>query len=192
MKNPCKQLCPLVLLVFLLVSCAPSLSPSAYPNPVTTPPNTVTATLHPIAVLLTEQILRTATPTAAPPVPPSEDFTKGDLAQVSLDEAQSLSEEDIVKLLMSRWLERYMKEEPSSPESITDYSIEKVEVKSRLSDMEVIVHIQFSVIPGRSSFSSWVPITVKFDEPWFRVAGYFSIFQDGEYYKLKFLPGWGS
>ena len=184
MKNPCKQLCPLVLLVFLLVSCAPSLSPSAYPNP-------VTATALPTLTAV-KLIPRTLTPTDLPPVPSSPDFLKGDLAQVSRNDVQFLSEEEIVKLLMSQWLERYMKEEPSSPESITDYSIEKVEVKSRLSDMEVIVHIQFSVIPGRSSFSSWVPITVKFDEPWFRVAGYFSIFQDGEYYKLKFLPGWGS
>ena len=184
MNNLFKQLCAFVLLTFLLVSCAPSLSPSAYPNP-------VTATALPTLTAV-KLIPRTLTPTDLPPVPPSQDFGKGDLGQVPLDEAQSLTEEEIVRLLMSRWLERYMKEEPSSPESITDYSVEKVEVRKRPSDTEVIVTVQFSVIPGRRTFSTWVPMTVKFDDPWFRVFGTFSVFQDGEYYKLHFLPGWGT
>jgi len=194
MNNLCKQLCAFVILVFFLVSCAPSLSPSAYPNPVTASPNPATATLHPIAASLTEQILRTATPTAGSPVPPSQDFLKGDLAQVSLDEAQSLSEEEIVKLLMSQWLERYMKEK-TTPEAITDYSIGRVTVESRLSDMEVIFFVKFSVIPVDRYWAIWRAFPGEPhdpNDPWFHIAGYFAIVQDGEFYKLRSRQGWGS
>ena len=184
MNNLFKQLCAFVLLVFFLVSCAPSLSPSAYPNPVTA---TALPTLFPTR---TPQKYRTVTPTDLPPLPPSQDFVQGDLAQAPLNEVHSLPEEEIVKLLVGQWLQRYL-EDQSSPEAITDYSIEKVEVRSRPSDTEVIVTVQFSVIPVRYS-ANWASIGIGHDDPWERVAGYFSVFQDGEYYKIKFLPGWGS
>lgn len=180
MNNPCKQLCAFALLTFLLVNCAPRLAPSAYPNPVlaTIPPNA------------TRIMFPTFTPTHLPPLPPSQDFGQGDLAQVSRNKVQSLSEEEIVKLLVGQWLQRYQ-DNQLSPEAITDYSIEKVEVRSRPSDTEVIVGVQFSVIPVRYS-ANWASIGVGRNAPWEHVAGYFSVFQDGEYYKLKFLPGWGS
>jgi hypothetical protein len=173
------------LLVFLLVSCAPSLSPSAYPNPVTA---TATPTLTAVKL-----IPRTLTPTDLPPVPPSQDFGKGNLAEMGLDEVQNLSEEEIAKLLVSKWLESY-KTDKSIPEAIDDYSVEKADIRSHPSDIEVIVTVQFSVVPVRYS-ANWVSMSIKAinsNDSWWYISGTFSVFQEEGNYKLKLLPGWGT
>jgi hypothetical protein len=64
------------------------------------------------------------TPTQSPTLAMIEtpSFGKGDIAKVPRKEVENLSDEEIIKLLMSQWLEGY-KTNTSSQDAITDYKL---------------------------------------------------------------------
>ena len=148
--------------------------------------------------LLGEQVIQpenldakiTPLPTSANIATPS--FGKGDIAKVPRKEAENLSDEEIVKLLMSQWLEGY-KTNTSSQDAITDYKLKEVFIQSS-SPSSITAIVTFDVQPVGVP-NNWAQIgieSVTENDVWWPLGGTFQVIMDDEYCVLRTAFGWGT
>lgn len=165
-----------IALIFLASSCAPAIQATSYPNPL--PP---VETKTPLATLSLDQ---TALPTPS--------FGTGYLANIAVNDVLNNSNEEIVKLLVSQWLEGF-KTGMTSYDAIKNYSVDRVTIRSHDAS-EIIASVIFSIQPVEYSqnWASMVTSDSNSNDPWWHLGATFGIFRDGEYFRLKLLPGWGT
>ncbi|MBI5963559.1 MAG: hypothetical protein HY863_08815 [Chloroflexi bacterium] len=185
----------IIALLFTLASCVPNTTSPAYPNPATA--NTLPLTTTPVTVIT--PIIFTplpVTPTSTfakkwevnTPTPISTadpNFLSGTLATIAKNNALNYSDEDLFKVLVSQWLEKY-KTGVISSNPITDYRVDNIFI-DHADELKTVAFVEISVQYVDYSIN-WTTITIRLsdsNDPWRHVGGLFAIYREGEYFLLK-------
>lgn len=181
----------LVAFSFALVGCAANVTVSPYPNPSIV---TASSTTLPARTPVPFGKNKPATPTRYYPPTLARDFGQGDIAEIASQDALNYSDEELFELLVSQWLEKY-KTGVISNNNISDYRIDEVKIDQRpRKEFEVVARVFFSIQPV-DKLGNWAPMVRKHSDstdPWEHLSTIFGIYRDGDFLKLRMLPGWGT
>jgi hypothetical protein len=124
---------------------------------------------------------------------PTSNFGVGNIASITRQDAANFTNEEIVRLLVSRWLESY-KNDPASKDPIVAYSVEDIIIRNHpaSSTSEIIATVTFSVQPITNS-NNWGSIMTKIsdkNDPWWHLGATFNVIPEGKYFKLRILFGY--
>ena len=191
--------------VTLLVACsgAPRTSQPAVsaPTGTTVPTETLPPTLAP-SLTLTSAVgsLRCTPPDSGYPATihyENEDsFGDGYISRIKIDEVTTKSDEEIVSLLVTQWLEHYKTRSSAPTAAIKDYKVEKIILDDASCDpfFEIVAGVRFSIIPAHlpSDYASFWTDQVDPNDVWWHSGAPFGIFKDGDFYRLRLVFGWGT
>lgn len=146
------------------------------------------------------------TPTLTPAIPthypmptglPTSDSKRiENIASISREEAEQYSSEELLKVLVSRWLEGY-KHTSVSRSKIDGYYMGEVTIISHSTepDADIIAWVDFSIQPKVKQYSNWAAWPTKDsnpDDPWWHLFQTFGVVRQGDTFWLSLLPGWGT
>ncbi len=183
----------LVAFSFALVGCATNVTTSPYPNPpIATASSTPTL---PARTPVPFGKNKPATPTRYYPPTLARDFGQGDIAEIASQDALNYSDEELFELLVSQWLEKY-KTGVILNNNISDYRIDEVDIDQRpRKEFEVVARVIFSIQPNSEHLGNWGTLVRKYadsTDPWDHLSTTFGIYRDGDFLKLRWIPGWGT
>ena len=121
-------------------------------------------------------------------------FGLGDIASISRQDAEDLSAQELVTVLVSQWLEGY-KNDQSSTDAIVDYQIGEIFIKSpSFTESGMVAAVTFAVQPVGYSDKWGMMVTQIITEgvPWWSLGATFKIVLDGEFFRLRTAFGWGT
>ena len=127
----------------------------------------------------------TTTPSTSPIVFIPTPFDDGEyIASVARRNVESLSDDEIVKLLVGQWLEGY-KMNVSSQDAILDYEVSEVVIQPHLPDTFLAI-VKFAILPSKVP-NNWIslPVEVIENDLWWHLSGAFRVTKEGEYFKLR-------
>lgn len=154
-----------ILIILGIASCSS-------PTPATTPT---------LPVLPTDQYSR------------SDDFGDGYIANIKVEDVNNNSPEEIIKILVTQWLEHYKTESSDPDTSLIDYSIDEVFIKENVSDdiYIIVAGVSFSIYPKKfpNNFGSFPG---EYVPPWDHISAPFGVIHIGDYYYLRLVFGWGT
>lgn len=188
------QLMVFSLIVFV-TACSPAiknkeLPPASSPSPTSTIMPSPTLTATPPSGFIPNHFVE------------NDNFGDGFIARILIKDTNKLSQEDIAANLVSLLLEHYKTTKELSPRiAIKDY--ENVYVYKLIKDnnnyddfFDIVVFVKFSIIPlDPPSANDWASLPgdgISLTDPWWHLGSVFGIFQDGEYFRLRIMPGWGT
>ena len=161
----------------------------------------------------------TALPNITPILKPTDvpnhydnDSGDGFVARVLIKDTNNLSREDILTKLVTLMLDYYKTKSKDPNIAIKDYKdikVSKVIEDSNNSDgfFEIVAYVEFSIIhvgglPGEDGIpinsgihNEWVTLTTDsqgLNSLWWHIGTVFGYFRDGEYFRLRMMPGWGT
>lgn len=160
------------------------------PAPPTKTPTRVPKTPTPTPVIPTHYPMPTGLPTS---------FTdqRENIASISREEAENYSREELLKVLVSRWLEGFMNT-AISREKIEDYYVGDVTIISHSTepDADIIAWVEFTIQPTVKIYSAWAaaPRSKQDNEkdPWWHLNQTFGVVRKGDTFWLSLLIGWGT
>lgn len=131
-------------------------------------------------------------------VSPTEEFSgknsfgDGYIAHVPIADLKEVSQEEIVEILVTHWLEHYKNESTAAEATIKDYKLDGIDLLERRKDTDptILASVGFSIIPTKTP-NEWVsfPGNISPDDPWWHLRVLFGIYQRREeYYWLKLVP----
>lgn len=131
-----------------------------------------------------------------PAMIPTSSFSNGVVAKVSQQEVTDDIFQDIVKIMVTKWLQGFQIDS-SSQDAIKDYRIEEIYLRNQPDELhsEIIATVLFSVQVMNPQSSNWASVSVqeiKKDDPWWHVALTFDILPVKDNYELKVLFGYGT
>lgn len=132
------------------------------------------------------------------PDSPTEEFSgknafgDGYIAHVPIDDVKEASQEEIVKILVTQWLEHYKSESTDADATIKDYKLDGIDLLERKKDSDpaILASVGFSIIPAQTP-NEWAsfPGNISFDDSWWHLVMLCGIHQRGEeYYWLRLIP----
>ena len=144
------------------------------------------------------------TPTITPVIPTHYPMPTGlptsftdqreNIASISREEAENYSREELLKVMVSRWLEGW-KANTSSPNAIEDYYMGDVSIRSHSAepDADIIAWVHFSIKPISipNDWAAW-PGEIKENDPWWHLYQTFGVVRKGDIFWLSLLIGWGT
>lgn len=143
------------------------------------------------------------TPTLTPVIPthypmptslPTSFSGRENIASISREEAENYSREELLKVLVSRWMEGW-KANTSSPNAIEDYYMGEVSIRSHSTepDADIIAWVHFSIKPVNIP-NDWAayPGERKANDPWWHLFQTFGVVRKGDTFWLSLLIGWGT
>ena len=190
-----------IIFSFMISGCARQPAP----NPGTLLPSTTTQTeTLPIPASPTITPTRVPkTPTITPVIPthypmptglPTSFSGRENIASISREEAENYSREELLKVLVSRWLEGW-KANTSSLNAIENYYMGDVSIRSHSTepDADIIAWVHFSIKPISipNDWAAW-PGEIKENDPWWHLYQTFGVVRKGDTFRLSLLIGWGT
>ena len=138
----------------------------------------------------------TPIPITDTPTLPTEEFTRtvdykdGYVAHIPISEAKDLSSEEIVKLLVTQYLEHYRTGTTLPEWKLFQYQIEKVTIRfeDKNGNPFIKATVRYSVIPDTPWFSPAILITEKSCFPWYTYAKNYAVYGNkpgSSYYWLE-------
>lgn len=128
----------------------------------------------------------------------NDNFGDGFIARISIKDTANLSREEIITKLVSLWLEHY-KNSLAPRATIKDYK--DVYVNKLIEDnnnydgfFDTVASVRFSIIPSGIP-SDWASVPgepIDPNDPWWHLVTVFGYFKDGDYFRLRMMPGWGT
>lgn len=194
-----------IIFSFMISGCARQPAP----NPGTLLPSTTTQTeTQPIPASPTitpTRVPKTLTLTPVIPthypmptgLPTSFTDQREKIASISREEAENYSREELLKVLVSRWLEGFMNT-AISREKIEDYYMGDVTIISHSTepDADIIARVEFTIQPTVKIYSAWAaaPRSKQDNEkdPWWHLKQTFGVVRKGDTFWLSLLIGWGT
>lgn len=140
-----------------------------------------------------------ATAQAAPKMTAADDiyafsdaFGDGFIARLPLTD--TLAKEEIVKQLVTQWLDHYKLHSNDPQAAIEEYTVDTVSLMIAPSSYEIVANVWFSIVPAHipSAWGSFPGEEIKPDDRWWRLCSVFGVFRDGDDLRLRLLAGWGS
>ncbi len=179
----------LAILLLALVGCSSSTNITAYPNPTTAntlPPTNTPIISTPLPLTPTSTFAKKWEVNTSTPISTADpNFLSGTLATIAKNNALNYSDEDLFKVLVSQWLEKY-KTGVISSNPITDYRVENVFI-DHANELKTVAFVEISVQYVDYSIN-WSTITIRLsdsNDPWRHVGGLVAIYREGEYILLR-------
>ncbi len=129
-----------------------------------------------------------------------ENFGDGFVARILIRDTNNLSREEIVIKLVNLLLEHYKTNSLAPRMTIEDYK--EVHVIKFIKDnnnydgfFTIVAYVQFSIIPADVPIANdWMSLSANVSpiNSWWLIGSVFGVFRDGEYYRLRITPGWGT
>lgn len=190
-----------ILITIIISGCAKQ--PGPIPSTLSSSTATQTVT-QPVPSPPTKTPTRVPkTPTLTPVIPthypmptglPTSFSGRENIASVSREEAENYSREELLKVLVSRWLEGW-KANLFSPNAIEDYYMGEVSIRSHSTepDADIIAWVHFSIKPVYIP-NSWAayPGEINENDPWWHLYQTFGVVRKGDTFWLSLLIGWGT
>ena len=159
-------------------------------------PGSITATASPTSIKI-------ATPFCQPAGYPgtihyanSDNFGDGYVAHIRVEDVVAKSQEEVVSILVSQWLEHNKTQTGVPSAIIKDYTIDKVYLKDPSCDpfFTIVAGVRFSIIPNQfpNDYASFPGDAINSNDVWWHLSAPFGIFKDGDSYKLRLVFGWGT
>lgn len=122
----------------------------------------------------------------------SDTFGDGFIARLPLTD--TLAKEEIVKQLVTQWLDHYKLHSNDPQAAIDEYTVDTVSLMSAPSSYEIVASVKFSIVPAHipSDWGSFPGEEIKPDDRWWRLWTIFGVFRDGDDFRLRLLSGWGT
>lgn len=122
----------------------------------------------------------------------SDTFGDGFIARLPLTD--TLTKEEIVKQLVTQWLDHYKLHSNDPQATIDEYTVDTVSLMIAPSSYEIVAGVWFSIVPAHipSAWGSFPGEEIKPDNRWWRLFSTFGVFCDGDDFRLRLLAGWGS
>ena len=191
--------------VTLLVACSPAPQTSLPAVSLPTKTAILTETIPPI---LTPTLTLTSSVASIPCMPPDrgypatihyeneDSFGDGYRGRIKIEDVATKSDEEIVRILVTQWLEHYKTQSSASSATIKDYQVEKITLYDASCDLffEIVAGVQFSIIPAQvpSDYASFWTDQLDPNDVWWHIGAPFGVFKDGDYYRLRLVFGWGT
>jgi hypothetical protein len=195
-----KSLRFILLLVVSLAACTP-VAPQT-PTAAFTTGSAITLTVSPTETGTAESTTM-ATPRCQPPGYPGtihyangDNFGDGYIARVRIEDATNNSQEEIVTILVTQWLDHYKTQSQVPSATIKDYSVDKINLLNPFCDQffEIVAGVRFSIIPVQvpNDYVGFPGEAINPNDVWWQLSAPFGIFKDGEFYRLRLVFGWGT
>lgn len=123
----------------------------------------------------------------------TDSFGDGYIALVAKESMEDKSDDEIVMILVTQWLEHYKTSSLSASASIKDYKVEKITLIDPSCDpfFTIVAAVRFSVIPSQVPHEMG-SIPGEEDGEWWHLSAPFGVFVDGSNYRLRLVFGWGT
>lgn len=125
-----------------------------------------------------------------------DNFGDGYISQIKIEDVATKSDEAIVSILVTQWLEHYKTQSNAPSETIKDYKVEKITLYDASCDpfFEIVAGVRFSIIPALvpNDYASFPTDQVDLNDVWWHIGAPFGIFKDGDFYRLRLVFGWGT
>jgi hypothetical protein len=126
-------------------------------------------------------------------LPPLDSWDERFISRVALSKVANQSQEEIANELLLQWLEYYKSHENDNDYKIENYNIISITLEESNNPSYSIVATAFFEVKPVQLQSVWiVGGGTVMNGDWLRIKSTFGIFQDGEYFRLRSLPGWGT
>lgn len=196
MKNFSGSLTTICLLLATISAC----SSSKVAMPSQTPDTNQTPSVSPV-------ITSTNTPSKSPTpvleikvtptlIPPLDNWDKRYISRIPTKDMASATPEEIVKSLVTQWLEYYKTQSTDSDFKIEEYSLGwiRLEKTPTTSQYKIVATAAFQVKPVKipNVWASFPGEARNQNDPWWHLGMTFGVFRDSEYFRLRLLPGWGT
>lgn len=186
----------LLLITISACSAAPVIENTTQTSTTTPTPLAPTLTTKPIKAVETPansptpslEVVMTSTY-----VPPLDGWDQSFISRIPVKDVSGLTPEKIMTKLVTQWLE-YYKTKDTDDDRILDYTIVRInpDDSPRSPNDLIVARVFFDVKPVKIQ-SGWVVGSgVIFNKDWVHTQMAFGVFQDGDSYRLKALPGWGT
>jgi hypothetical protein len=121
----------------------------------------------------------------------SDTFGDGFIARLPLTD--TLTKEEIVKQLVTQWLDHYKLHSNTSQAAIDEYTVDTVSLMIAPSSYEIVAGVGFSIVPAQIP-NAWASFTgdIQPNDRWWRLWATFGVFRDGDDFRLRLLAGWGT
>jgi hypothetical protein len=142
----------------------------------------------------------TPSPTLTPfPMPTdlnADGFGDGYIARVPINDVENMQPEEVLKLLLSKWLEHYKAISTDPNFKLADYKVDGAFAPSGIQNRrryELVADTMFFIKLANPSANGWMGATTEsLDNGWLSIGYTISYFRDGEDFRLRLLPGWGT
>jgi len=192
-----KYLSGSLMITCLLLATISACSSSRIATPIQTPDTYQTPSVSAIGTSIDTP---SKSPTPIPEIkitptliPPLDNWDKMYISRIPAKDMAGATPEEIVEKLVTQWLEFFMTS-PQDNFKIEGYQIRFIRIEKNFTSpiYEIIATVGFDVNPMNQQ-SVWVVDAGTFiGDGWVRTGRTFGILHDGEYYRLKNLPGWGT
>jgi hypothetical protein len=123
-------------------------------------------------------------------------YGDGYIARMPIKDVTGLNYDEIVKILVTQWLEHYKTQSSVASAAIKDYAVEKISLLDSSCDpfFKFVAGVKFSVIPSQvpHDMGSFPGEGYKEGDPWWHIGAPFGVFVDGENYRLRLVFGFGT
>lgn len=124
----------------------------------------------------------------------NDDFGDGYIANIKVEDVKNNGPEEIIKTLVTQWLEHYKTESTDPDTSLIDYSVDKISIIENMSDDTYIIvaGVSFSIYPKKfpNNFRSFPG--EPYSPPWEHISAPFGVIHINDYYYLRLVFGWGT
>jgi hypothetical protein len=199
-----------VTLTFMVVSCNPDKNSSLGTATFTPLPETVQ--LIPALTPTSITAIATATPSTTPvatntfpalpsSIGPTEEFSgknsfgDGYIAHIPINDVRDMRPEEIVRVLITQWLEHYKTDNHQPDVMIKDYKIKEIshvdaETHENNPTLPITAGIKFSIIPPAQIPKEWRCLPESTTGPWCQLQLAFAVYGNentSQYYWLKII-----
>ena len=123
-------------------------------------------------------------------------FGDGYIARIPIKDFNNAVSEEIVKALVTQWLEHYKTQSQASDFMIKDYTFDQINLldNSSNSGFEIVAGVRFSIIPAKipNEWASFPGDTVSPNDIWWHLGAPFGVFREEPYFVLKLVFGLGT
>lgn len=183
----------LLTLFLIMFSSACILQKENSIGPYARTPSQTTLLDHPLSES-TQPPRNQSTPTLIDPMfAGSDEFGDGFIARIPIVEVKGKSPEEIMDILINKWLEHYLDMEIEPYYRLNDYFVYKIEIKDYYRPpYELFAKVQYFIKPSQFPNGWMAGGVIIYDRNWQGENKVFGIFRDGDYFRLRMLVGWGT
>ena len=128
----------------------------------------------------------------------TDSFGDGYIARIPIDAVTDKNYEEILRILVTQWLEHYKTESSSTSTSasIIDFEVGDIHLLNRSCDpfFEIVANVRFSIIPTQvpHDMASFPGDLIQDGDTWWNLSMPVGVFIDDDDYRLRLVFGWGT
>lgn len=124
----------------------------------------------------------------------TDSFGDGYIALVAKESVEGKNHDEIVRILVTQWLEHYKTSNLVASASIKDYEIGEITLIDPSCDQffTMVAGVRFSIIPSQvpHEMAGFPGGVIREGDLWWHLNAPFGVFVDGSNYRLRLVFGW--